>query len=88
MVGEEKPDENGRTDKDYILITRRDYTNDSSDALIWSIDISGSSYQYNRDGEWEFNRMPSSRDDDYYKRLRYTYEEAVAIARTLVKDES
>ncbi len=38
---------------------------------------------YNTYGEWEFEPMPSNRDDDFLKRCRYTFDEAVEIASKL-----
>jgi len=33
----------------------------------------------NNEGEWEFEPMPSNRDDEYYKRCRYdTLDDAIA----------
>lgn len=39
-------------------------------------------YCLNKDGEWEFEPMPSSRDDAFYKRCRWnTAEKALAFWR-------
>ena len=46
----------------------------------WAI-IDGTNYVLNRDGEWEYEPMPSSRDDDFFTRCRWpTAREAVAFA--------
>lgn len=42
---------------------------------VWAITRGNSTL--NRDFEWEYEPMPSGRDDDYLKRNRFTFEEAV-----------
>lgn len=44
----------------------------------WAIFKSGNAC-LNKDGEWEYQSMPSSRDDDFYERCRYaSRDEAIA----------
>lgn len=35
---------------------------------------------FNRDGEWEYEPMPSSREDDFIARTRYSLTEAIDLA--------
>jgi hypothetical protein len=48
----------------------------------WCI-FNGSSC-YNRLGEWEYERQPSSRDDEFISRCRYSRDDALSIASALV----
>ena len=43
-------------------------------AVCWMGDV------LNRDGEWEWEVQPSSRDDEFYRRCRFTEKEAQALA--------
>ena len=47
----------------------------------WSIDASrAAGCCFNRDREWEYETLPSNRDDDFYRRCRFaSLEEAVAF---------
>lgn len=46
------------------------------------------SYTANRDGEWEHEPIPSSRDDDYMARCRFAdWEEAALLAQKMVRKE-
>lgn len=47
--------------------------------------ITNGSSVYNRLGEWEWEPSPSNRDDKFFKRCRYTLEEAVKIVEELIK---
>ena len=38
----------------------------------------------NSDGEWEYEPMPSNRDETFLGRCRFSFEEAVALARKVV----
>jgi hypothetical protein len=49
----------------------------------WAITRAGSCF--NREGEWEWEPLPSSRDDEYLMRNRYTFVEAVEKAQALAK---
>ncbi len=39
----------------------------------------------NKDGELEYEPMPSSRDEGFYKRCRFTLEEAEKIAKAYLR---
>lgn len=45
----------------------------------WAVTFMGRTL--NRDGEWEFEPQPSSREDDYLARNRFTLDEALTLAR-------
>jgi len=45
--------------------------------------ISNRTSVYNTDGEWEYEPMPSSRDDEFFDRCRYSRDEAIKIAQSL-----
>jgi len=45
--------------------------------------ISDGTAVYNRFEEWEWEPMPSSRDEDFFARARYSRDEAIRIAGTL-----
>lgn len=49
----------------------------------WAI-VNGGSI-YSRDGTWEYEPLPSNREDDFLDRCRYERDEAIHIARTLVE---
>lgn len=45
-------------------------------------------YVMAKDGEWEYEPMPSSRDDDFFARCRYaTFEEAAATYARFANDK-
>lgn len=46
---------------------------------LWAV-LEDGSFCLNRDGEFEYEPMPSSRDDAFLKRCRFTLCEAVAAA--------
>jgi len=47
--------------------------------------VSNGTSVLNTDGEWEWEPMPSSRDDDFIARARFTFAEAVTRARALTE---
>lgn len=53
------------------------------DAVRWSISVDiHSGCCLNRDGDWEYEPVPSSRDDEFYARCRFpSFEDAVAFLR-------
>lgn len=51
---------------------------------MWKVSHYGGTL--NKDGRWEVEPQPSSRDDEYYARCRYdTYEEAEAAAKAAIE---
>jgi hypothetical protein len=45
----------------------------------WAISGESDRYVFNNDGKWEYQPMPSSRDEDFYRRCRYqSVKDAVA----------
>lgn len=50
----------------------------------WAVRQRG--WTLNRDGEWEYEPQPSSRDAEFYARCRYTLDEALERAREAVRD--
>jgi len=48
----------------------------------WAVSNGSSVYTTERD--WEYEPIPSYRDDDFFRRARYTLEEAAEIAQKLV----
>lgn len=49
----------------------------------WAV-TEGSRACFNTDGEWEYEPMPSNRDDDFIARTRFTLDEALKIAESVV----
>ena len=62
---------------DGIFITWRGAT-DEENADRWAITRMGECYNRNKDS-WEYEPSPSSRDDDFIQRTRYSLLEAVNI---------
>lgn len=48
-------------------------------ADVWAVRKSG--WCLNRDGEWEYEPIPSSRDDEFFARCRWTLDEALPAAQ-------
>jgi hypothetical protein len=54
---------------------------------MWKV-LSGSGAVLGKDGEWEYEPIPSSRDEEFYAHCRFdTYEEAEAAALKALKEE-
>lgn len=62
------------TDEDRIEEARQ-----SDGSILWAVRRAGTSCLAT-DGHWEFEPMPSSRDDDFIQRTRYTSPEAALEA--------
>jgi len=60
------------SDKYHFVITVKD--RGKGWAVCWMSDV------LNRSGEWEWEMQPSSRDDDFFSRCRFTEEEAKRLA--------
>jgi len=60
------------TDKFHFVITVED--RGKGWAVCWMGDV------LTKDGQWEWEPRPSSRDDDFYKRCRFTERRAKALA--------
>lgn len=60
------------SDKYHFVITVKD--RGKGWAVCWMGDV------LNRSGEWEWEMQPSSRDDDFFQRCRFTGEEAKRLA--------
>lgn len=69
-----------------IFLENRDPEQRHPDRSSWAI-VSGSECMA-KDGEWEYEPMPSNRDEDFFERCRYTYEEAVQALEKLVDSRS
>lgn len=68
------------TQCDRIWIERREQRDGPA---LWAVSNGGSCLA--KDGEWEYEPLPSSRDDDFLKRCRFaTFEEAVERADAAV----
>lgn len=52
----------------------------------WAIRRNGE--VYTRDGEWEYEPIPSSRDDDFLVRARWSEDEAKAVALRIWASEN
>lgn len=63
-----------------VKVSRRSW--EPQDEAAWA--IVRLSMNFNHDGEWEYEPLPSSRDDAFFKRCRWTLEEAVDQAMRLV----
>lgn len=54
---------------------------------MWKV-LSGNGAVLGKDGDWEYEPIPSSRDEEFYARCRFdTYEEAEAAALKALKEE-
>lgn len=49
------------------------------DAVRWAVCRHGA--VYNKDGQWEYEPLPSSRGEDFKSRTRYSLHEAFEVAR-------
>lgn len=43
--------------------------------------VTNGSSVWNTDGQWEYEPLPSNRDDEFFKRTRYSLEDAFKAAR-------
>lgn len=68
------------TIKRWLTIERTEYSTD-----IWAIRRNGD--VWTRNNEWEWEPMPSSRDDDFLGRARWTLEEAWVAARSIADND-
>lgn len=50
-----------------------------SEKGLWAVTYAGSTI--NKDGEWEYEPLPSSRSEAYMSRTRFPLEEALEIAK-------
>lgn len=50
-----------------------------SERGLWAIVRGDSGSVWNTYGEWEFEPSPSSRDDEFFARCRYTLDQAMKI---------
>ena len=66
-----------------LVIERRTYATDSRQS--WAI-CDGMGWNLNHDGEWESERSPSNRENDFLKRCRWeNLQEAITFAQEHMK---
>lgn len=61
----------------HLAVERR-----SLDEDVWAVTDGGGSV-YNTDGVFEYEPLPSSRDEEFYARTRFTLKKAMEIAENL-----
>lgn len=63
-----------------IYLENRDPEDRFGHGKVWAITRHGSCF--NTELEWEWEPMPSSRDEEYLNRNRYTFEDAVKMVKS------
>lgn len=66
-----------------VLIQRREGAKLPKQPFMWAVKWSGNNLS--KDGEWEYEPIASSRDDEFYARCRFdTFEDAMQAARAAI----